>query len=426
MHPLDAVSVGRDRPGALQSAAKFAAEAPTAGYPVDAALERRFWMKAASGLTALAHFNCWSAADMLASLCQGAVQPLLSQANEAPSTALAAAIATATSPLRDMARAEDTAPSQSAMRWPLTYIEAREWLSALVRAYQEAIRAVWYMRSPESDASLNPLAQRCFSLIAACESLLHDMNPPRDVLSWRSCSVVLPAYNEAENISDTVRSCIVSLSCTCPNFQIIVVDDGSRDATGAIADQWAEYDASVVATHNYPNKGYGGALLAGFSAAQAERIFFMDSDGQFDIGEIAILLRLIESGRCQIAVGYRAKRSDPFMRKLNAWGWKLAARQVVGLKGIKDIDCAFKLLPTDALRSCRLVAQGASVNVEMLLKFQRMGLTISQTPVKHMPRTKGSPTGAKPQVILRAFGELFRLRRHMRGWEPSYLSRRAL
>lgn len=421
MHRPDAMVVRMERVESQQRREALE-KAPTASHRIDPESEYRFWTKVSSGLTALAHFNCWAAADALVSLHQELLGPLLIVAHDASALTLRDAIERAALPLRGRqadARADGDTPTRGSLQWPLTFVEAHEWLIALVGAYQELIRTFWHVCHLDVDAMPNVLAQRCFALVSTCERLTHDMARPHLVLSWRSCSVVLPAYNEAENISDTVQHCITSLSPICPNFQIIVVDDGSRDATGAIADQWAAQDASVIVVHNRPNKGYGGALLAGFAAAQAERIFFMDSDGQFDAGQVAILLRLIESGNCQVAIGYRAKRSDPIMRKLNAWGWKLAARRVVGLAGITDIDCAFKLFPTDALRACNLIAQGASVNVEMLLKFQQMGLKIVQTPVKHLPRTKGSPTGAKPQVILRAFRELFRLRSHMSHWEPT-------
>lgn len=105
------------------------------------------------------------------------------------------------------------------------------------------------------------------------------------------------------------------------------------------------------------------------------------------------------------------------MRKVNAWGWKMATRAVIGLRGIRDVDCAFKLFPTGAIRACALRSTGAAVSAEFLVKFQRMGVPLIQFPVTHLPRTKGSPTGARPQVIIRAFKELLALGKSLRTWQ---------
>ncbi|HEX6799217.1 MAG TPA: glycosyltransferase family 2 protein, partial [Ktedonobacterales bacterium] len=108
--------------------------------------------------------------------------------------------------------------------------------------------------------------------------------PAQVPITRRGLSVVLPAYNEEAVIAETVTRCLRVLAALAPDFEIIVVDDGSRDRTGAIADALAAaHPAHVRVVHNRPNRGYGGALMAGFDAAAKELAFFMDSDGQFDI-----------------------------------------------------------------------------------------------------------------------------------------------
>jgi hypothetical protein len=247
-------------------------------------------------------------------------------------------------------------------------------------------------------------------------------SPPAPI-TMTPLTVALPAFNEEANIATTVASCIETLSATCPNFEVIIVDDGSRDHTGEIGDELARADASVRCVHNGLNKGYGGALRAGFDNARGEWLFFMDSDGQFDIRDIARFLEVERDHPGLIVLGYRAKRSDRFMRKVNAWGWKQAARALIGLHGIRDIDCAFKLFPAHAIRACDLRSTGATVSAEFLVKFQRMGAPIAQFPVKHLPRRLGSPTGAKLSVILRAFAELLALRQTLAVWQaPMYRS----
>ncbi len=417
MHDRDAHESHTRGAGAHAAPVALHASQPTPTLPED--VERAVWGKTLAGLSALTHANCWIAASVLVELYSSYVGPYLRAST--PDFVMLRVVAQATS--RVNARVErDPLFDQKNKPWPKSAAEAHDWLVALIEAYQETIRIFWANGKAHDnpDSAAYQLSRQCFAQVEASEQQAHATDLYRDVASWQPCSVVLPAYNEAENIGDTMSQCVEALTRICPNFEVIVVNDGSRDATGAIAAAEADKDASIVAVHNNPNKGYGGALLAGFAAARGERVFFMDSDGQFDIREIATLLGIVESGQSPIAIGYRAKRSDPFMRKLNAWGWKQAAKRVVGLRGIRDIDCAFKLFPLDALRSCQLIAKGASVNVEMLLKFGRMGLQVTQVPVKHMPRTKGSPTGAKLHVILRAFRELFHLRRHMQTWQPRY------
>ncbi len=238
-----------------------------------------------------------------------------------------------------------------------------------------------------------------------------------DAVMWKTVSLVLPAYNEGQVISETALDCLAAIRQSCPNAEIIIVDDGSVDDTGAIIDSLEDQNACIRAVHNRPNRGYGGALRAGFAASRGEYTFFMDSDGQFVPSEIRKLLTIARINRGSAIAGYRAKRSDTLMRRLNAWGWKQVTWVTLGLRGIRDIDCAFKLLPTAAVRRCALSSEGASINAEMLIKLRDMHVPIIQVPVTHKPREKGSPTGANPRVVLRAFKELNSLRFELTQWK---------
>lgn len=237
-------------------------------------------------------------------------------------------------------------------------------------------------------------------------------------ITMQRVSIVLPAFNEEAVIAETVHACLRASERLCPNAEVIVVDDGSRDRTGAIADELAAGDARVVACHHPTNRGYGAALISGFAAARGDLIFFMDGDGQFDIEDLAALLRIERARPGTVVVGYRERRQDHLLRKVNAWGWKQAVRVVLGLRGIRDIDCAFKLFPAPLVRTCGVTSEGAMVNTELLVKLRRMGVAIEQVPVRHLPRTHGSATGANPRVIVKAFRELLTLRRRLHRWEP--------
>ncbi len=236
-------------------------------------------------------------------------------------------------------------------------------------------------------------------------------------LTLRGLSVVLPAWNEAANIRATTEGVVATLSDLAPNFEVIIVDDGSTDATGAIADDLAAQEARVRVIHHPTNQGYGAAVISGFDAATQELLFFMDSDGQFDIKDIAFLLTAFEQGEADVILGYRKHRQDAPMRILNAWAWKQLVSFLFGLH-VRDIDCAFKLMPTRLVRIADVHARGAMVNTELLAKFVRMGITMEQVPVGHYPRRAGKATGANLRVILNAFRELLRLADKLRQWSP--------
>jgi glycosyltransferase involved in cell wall biosynthesis len=233
-------------------------------------------------------------------------------------------------------------------------------------------------------------------------------------LTTRGLSVVLPAYNEEAVIADTVRRCMQMLATVAPDYQIIIVDDGSHDRTGEIADGLAAANPRITVVHNRPNRGYGGALIAGFNAVAKPLAFFMDADGQFDIRDIALLIPNAEKGY-RAVLGYRKHRKDPPLRIVNAWGWNLLVSLLFGLR-VRDVDCAFKLYDAELWRLCDIHSEGAMVNTEMLVKLSRLGVPFVQVPVRHYPRLHGSATGANLRVIIHAFRELLRLRGKLRTW----------
>lgn len=249
---------------------------------------------------------------------------------------------------------------------------------------------------------------------------VHDgaMNGP---LTTRGLSVVLPAYNEEAVIAQTVAACEETLAHLAPDYEIVVVDDGSHDRTGQIADELAAANPHVRVVHNRQNRGYGGALIAGFDAASKELAFFMDADGQFDIRDIAKLIVQREQGH-RVVLGYREHRQDPFIRLVNAWGWNLLVSLLFGLR-VRDVDCAFKLFDTELVRLCDIHANGAMVNTELLVKLKKIGIGFVEVPVGHYPRQHGSATGANLKVIVHAFRELLRLHRKIRQWNAELPAR---
>ncbi len=221
-----------------------------------------------------------------------------------------------------------------------------------------------------------------------------------------SISVFFPCYNEQGNIAGVVEKALIVLEKLDADFEVIIVDDGSIDGTGKIADELAGENDRVKVVHHRTNLGYGAALQSGFKAATKELVFYTDGDGQFDIKEMPALLALME--KCDIVSCYRLNRQDNLVRKINAWCWTKLVCLLFGMK-IRDIDCAFKLYKREIFDNIKLVSTGALIDAEILARAVRKGYRVEQHGVHHYPRTAGSQTGANFRVILRAFKELFGL-----------------
>jgi glycosyltransferase involved in cell wall biosynthesis len=226
-----------------------------------------------------------------------------------------------------------------------------------------------------------------------------------------SISVFFPCYNEQENVGRTVEKALEVMQQLNADFEVIIVDDGSFDGTGRIADEIAGRDGRVKVVHHPRNLGYGAALQSGFKAATKELVFYTDGDGQFDIKEMPPLLALME--QYDIVSCYRLNRRDPIIRKINGWCWTWLVCLMFGLK-IRDIDCAFKLYKREIFDKIELSSAGALIDAEILARATRKGYRITQKGVHHYPRTAGEQSGANLRVILRAFKELFKLQRRIR------------
>ena len=226
-----------------------------------------------------------------------------------------------------------------------------------------------------------------------------------------SISVFFPCYNEQENVARAVNQAFTALKELNADFEVIIVDDGSSDSTGQIADEIASRESRVKVVHHPTNLGYGAALQSGFKAATKELVFYTDGDSQFDINEMPPLLPLIK--RYDIVSCYRLNRQDPFVRRINGWCWTKLVCLLFGMR-IRDIDCAFKLYKREIFDNIKLSSAGAMIDTEILARAAHKGYSITQKGVHHYPRTAGTQTGANLKVILRAFKELFKLHSQIR------------
>jgi len=224
-------------------------------------------------------------------------------------------------------------------------------------------------------------------------------------------SYFFPAHNEEANLEGLVEEALETLPSLADTFEIIAVDDGSRDGTPALADVLAARHPDVVrAVHHPTNLGYGAALRSGFGAARFEIVTFTDGDRQFKVADIERLIaRLAEADAPDVVVGYRIQRADPPLRTLYARAYRLANRIFFGLQ-VTDVDCACKVFRREALEGIRVESGGAFFSAELIIKLRAAGRTVVEVGVPHYPRTAGSPTGAKPRVILRAVRDFWLLR----------------
>ncbi len=220
-----------------------------------------------------------------------------------------------------------------------------------------------------------------------------------------SVSVFYPAHNEVDNIGDLVEKTVSVISDQIDDFEILIINDGSTDGTREAADQLAQKHPQVRAIHHEVNRGYGGAVKTGIASSSKDWVFFSDGDGQFDIGEISLLLE--HSGDHDAVVGYRLDRRDPFHRKVFAFCWGTLIRFLFGFH-CRDLDCAFKLFKRQYFDGVELKAEGAVITVEFFSILKKNNARIKQVGVHHYPRSAGEQSGGDPKVVLRAFKELIK------------------
>ena len=233
--------------------------------------------------------------------------------------------------------------------------------------------------------------------------------PAAPATRLRELSYFFPAHNEAANVRGLVEEALATLPSLAERFEIVIVDDGSRDETPAIADELAAAHPEVRAVHHPTNLGYGAALRSGFAAARFEHLAFTDGDRQFKVADLARLIERLQAGGADAVVGYRIRRADPIVRTVYARLYRLANRIFFGLR-VRDVDCACKLFTRASLEGVNVESGGAFFSAELLIKLSARGRRVVEVGVPHYPRTAGSPTGAKPSVVFRAVRDFWALR----------------
>ncbi len=223
-------------------------------------------------------------------------------------------------------------------------------------------------------------------------------------------SVFLPSYNEGANLEKTVNNVKNALEKVVAKWEIIIVDDGSKDNTGQIAQNLVKkYKDIRVITHKV-NRGYGAAFKSGLYGGKYNWIAFIDADGQFDFSEIDNFITKQQETNADLVIGYYRNRQVGLNRKLNSAAWQFVVNLLFGLR-VRDIDCGFKLISKKVIDGIPKLEseRGAFISSEFLIKAKKKGYKIVEIPVHHYPRLAGSATGAKFNVIIKSFVDLFRL-----------------
>lgn len=230
----------------------------------------------------------------------------------------------------------------------------------------------------------------------------------------KELSVFLPCFNEAANIPRTVKNVSENAARVAANWEIIIVNDGSKDNTPEVATKLAAKDKHIRVVTHPVNRGYGAAFKSGLYNAKYDWIAFIDADGQFDFKEIDDFITTQEKTNADLVIGYYRKRQVHWTRKLNSFLWQLIVYFLFSLR-VRDIDCGFKLISKKVVDKIEKLEseRGAFVSSEFLIKAKKANFKIVEIPVHHYPRKAGEATGAKLNVIIKSFVDLFQLWRKL-------------
>lgn len=218
-------------------------------------------------------------------------------------------------------------------------------------------------------------------------------------------SLFILAYNEEETLPTTTKMAVDLLDAVANKYEVIIIDDGSKDKTMDVCRQLAGTYRHVRVISHEKNKGFGGTQKTGYAAAKYEWVTYLPGDNQVRADAVGLMLPHID--QADVVVGRRRKRMDPWKRKLTAGLYNLGLRAMFGLR-VHDVD-GVKLIRKSVLDSVAIESESSNVDVELLVKAKKKGCRIVEVDTPHYPRVAGKSTGNNLKVVLRQFRELFRL-----------------
>ena len=223
-----------------------------------------------------------------------------------------------------------------------------------------------------------------------------------------SLSVFFPAYNDAPSLPALLEKAFAVLPAHADDFEVIVVNDGSRDSTaGVLAELRKRYGPRLRVVTHPVNRGYGGALRSGFAAATKELVFYTDGDGQYDIGELPALLERM-APEVGLVNGYKLERHDPRHRIWIGNVYNRLARLLFRIR-IRDIDCDFRLIRRSLLEEIRLAATSGAVCVELVRKLELSPYRVVEVGVHHYPRRHGRSQFFRARSLATTLWQLLQL-----------------
>ena len=225
--------------------------------------------------------------------------------------------------------------------------------------------------------------------------------------SCPSISIFFPAFNDGATIAPLVRNGLNLLRTLTDDFEVIVVNDGSTDATKAVLTELAANSTNVKVIHHSENRGYGGALRSGFDAAQKELVFYTDGDGQYDVNDLKLLLVSLQP-EVDLVNGYKIQRADGKSRTLLGEAYNRMVRVFFNIP-VRDVDCDFRLVRRSAMKKIALESNGGSVCVELIHKLEAAGCRFAEVPVPHYPRRSGRSQFFRPRPIANVLFSLVRM-----------------
>ena len=230
-----------------------------------------------------------------------------------------------------------------------------------------------------------------------------------------SLSVFFPAYNDAPSLPTLIARTFAVLEQNVPDFEVIVVNDGSQDNTAEVLQQLQQlHGPRLRVIHHDKNRGYGGALRTGFASATRDFVFYTDGDGQYDPGELPLLLERM-SPDVGLVNGYKLDRNDPQHRIWIGKAYNAFARFLFRVR-IRDIDCDYRLIRRSLLEEIKLISTSGTICVELVRKLELTGYRVVEVEVHHYPRLHGRSQFFRVRSLLQTLLQLIRLWLQV-GWE---------
>ena len=224
-----------------------------------------------------------------------------------------------------------------------------------------------------------------------------------ETLPRPSISIVMPAYNEIQNIETAVKSSLSVLSSDCDDYEVIVVDDGSTDGTSHLLDEMAAKYPALRVIHHDRNYKFGRTLRDGIAAARKDLIFLTDSDNPIDMEDMKKAIPLM--GEYDFVNGRRLAREPSLKRILYTEVYNQMIRSIFGLK-TQDVNFSYRMVKRELLQKLKLKSEGSFIDAEMMIEAKRAGGRLREIPIMYYPRTLGESTLASPSVIIKILYEM--------------------